>query len=345
MSIKEEIETLKREFLSACENARNLKDYEDLRVKYLSRSGKVAALFKLMGQLSQEERPQAGKSLQELRAEIQVKVDELIQSGEMKKAAKPMMDPTLPGRASNMGGLHPITRLEQEIITIFLRMGFSVERGPEVESTFYNFDQLNTPLWHPARDKTDTFYLRKDLVLRTETSPIQVRVMERKAPPVRFIAPGRVYRNDKPDASHSPMFNQVEGLYVDSRVTFTELKGTLLEFYRAFLGADTKIRFRPHYFPFTEPSAEVDVSCVFCSGKRCRVCKNSGWMEMGGSGMVHPNVFRAVNKVRGDEAYDPEKVSGFAFGLGIDRLAMNLFGIDDIRMLYENDLRMLRQLA
>jgi phenylalanyl-tRNA synthetase alpha chain len=223
-------------------------------------------------------------------------------------------------------------------------MGFSVERGPEVESVLFNFDLLNTPEWHPARDETDTFYISDDLVLRTETSPVQIRGMLKRRPPVRFIAPGRVYRKDKPDPSHSPMFSQVEGLYVDRKVTFADLKGTLLAFYRAMFGSGTKIRFRPHYFPFTEPSAEVDVSCFLCSGQGCRLCKQSGWLEMGGSGMVHPNVFRGVNRARGDDAYDPEKVSGFAFGLGIERIALLKFGVDDIRLFYENDLRFLKQL-
>lgn len=345
MKLQDEIDRTWQEFMQDVKNTDQANALENLRTKYLSRKGKIASLFKLMKEISPEERPTAGKALQELRERAQTRVDELTDLLKKTKAATTAIDISLPGRQSFLGGLHPVTRIEQEIISIFQRMGFSVERGPEVESTFYNFDQLNTPLWHPARDKSDTFYLADDLVLRTETSPVQVRVMERKPPPVRFIAPGRVYRNDKPDASHSPMFNQVEGLFVDAKVTFSELKGTLLEFYQALFGGDTDIRFRPHYFPFTEPSAEVDVSCFFCGGKGCRVCKHSGWLEMGGSGMVHPNVFQAVNRARGDNAYDPEKISGYAFGLGIERIVMLQFDIDDIRMLYDNDMRMLQQLV
>ncbi len=228
-----------------------------------------------------------------------------------------------------------------EIVDIFRGMGFAVETGPEAETVHYNFDALNTPPWHPARDLTDTFYLEtpgggSERLLRTETSPVQIRVMERRRPPIRIIAPGRVYRNDKPDATHSPVFMQVEGLYVDRGVTFADLKGTVLAFYRALFGPETETRFRPHFFPFTEPSAEVDVSCVFCRGEGCRICKDSGWLEMGGSGMVDPNVLEGVG-------IDPETYSGWAFGLGIERIAMLKFGVEDIRLFYENDLRFLGQ--
>jgi phenylalanyl-tRNA synthetase alpha chain len=228
-----------------------------------------------------------------------------------------------------------------EIIDVFRGMGFKVETGPEAETVYYNFDALNTPQWHPARDLTDTFYLDvpgdpMNWLLRTETSPVQIRVMQRQQPPIRIIAPGRVYRADKPDASHSPIFMQVEGLYVDEGVTFANLKGTVLAFYRAIFGQDVNTRFRPHFFPFTEPSAEVDVSCIFCKGQGCRVCKQTGWLEMGGSGMVDPNVLEGVN-------IDPERYSGWAFGLGIERIAMLKYGVDDIRLFYENDLRFLEQ--
>jgi phenylalanyl-tRNA synthetase alpha chain len=235
-----------------------------------------------------------------------------------------------------LGGAHPLQQILDRITEVFAHMGFAVEDGPEVESARYNFDMLNTPFWHPARLESDSLYLAQGHMLRTETSPVQIRVMEQVRPPLRIIAPGRVYRNDKPDASHSPMFMQVEGLYVDRGVTFADLKGTLLEFYRRMFGAETRIRFRPHFFPFTEPSAEVDVSCFLCAGAGCRVCKQSGWLEMGGSGMVDPAVLEGVG-------IDPEEWTGFAFGLGVERMAMLLYGVDDIRHFYENDWRFLEQ--
>ena len=343
MSILEQISKLSAEIASALDAVKDKPSAENIKNKYLSRKGGIASMFKVMGQVSAEERPLVGKALQELKNTAQKRYDEVIESL-TKTISQPTIDLTMPGKRRFTGGLHILTRIENEVTSIFKRMGFSIERGPEAERTDYNFDMLNTPEWHPARDETDTFYITDDLLLRTETSPVQIRGMLKKAPPVRFIAPGRVYRNDKPDPSHSPMFLQVEGLYVDTRVTMADLKGTVQEFYRALLGKDTRIRFRPHYFPFTEPSAEVDVSCFLCGGNGCRVCKQSGWLEMGGSGMVHPNVFRSVCELRGDDLYDPEKVTGYAFGLGIERLAMLKFGVPDIRMFYENDLRFLEQL-
>ena len=344
MSILEQISKLSGEIEAALAQIKNKVEADTFKSKYLSRKGEVASMFKVMGQVSAEERPAVGKALQELKSNSWKKLDELLDSLETKKTAKSQVDLTLPGKCRPQGGMHILTRLEKEITSIFTRMGFSIERGPEVERTDYNFDMLNTPEWHPARDETDTFYITDDWLLRTETSPTQIRGMLKKVPPIRFIAPGRVYRNDKPDPTHTPMFNQVEGLYVDERVTMSDLKGTLLEFYRALLGKNTNVRFRPHYFPFTEPSAEVDVTCFLCGGKGCRTCKNSGWMEMGGSGMVHPKVFESVSKLRGDDAYHPDKVTGYAFGLGIERLAMLSAGVPDIRMFYENDLRFLAQL-
>jgi len=344
MSILQEISKLSQEMDTALSSVDNRMKAEEFKGKYLSRKGEIAGLFKFMGQVSAEKRPAVGKALQELKDGFQAKFDARWEALTAAAAARPQVDLTLPGKHRPRGGLHVLTQLENEITSIFKRMGFAIERGPEVESVLFNFDALNTPEWHPARDETDTFYITDDLLLRTETSPSQIRGMLKKAPPIRFIAPGRVYRNDKPDPSHSPMFNQVEGLYVDVRVTMADLKGTLLEFYRALLGKNTNIRFRPHYFPFTEPSAEVDVTCFLCAGKGCRACKNSGWMEMGGSGLVHPNVFLSVCKLRGDEVYHPEKVTGYAFGLGIERLAMLRYGVPDIRMFYENDLRFLGQL-
>lgn len=343
MSLFKQIESLKENFEKDFQSLKTSKQVEEVRIKYLSRKGEVASLFKMLGTAPTEDKPALGKALNDLRDSLQTKVDSFKEQLEQKQKRSLDIDLTLPGRRRFYGGLHPLTQVENEIIAIFKRMGFSVERGPEAESVKFNFDMLNTPDWHPARDDTDTFYVAKDMVLRTETSPVQIRGMLKKPPPVRFIAPGRVYRNDKPDPTHTPMFCQVEGLYLDYKVTFAELKGTLLEFYRALFGKNTKIRFRPHHFPFTEPSAEVDVSCIFCGGTGCRVCKNSGWLEMGGSGMVHPNVLRDVNKMRGDDAYDPEKINGYAFGLGIERIAMLKYGVNDIRLFYENDLRFLRQ--
>lgn len=344
MSIFEQISKLSAEIDSAIAKMKTVPEADEIKSKYLSRKGEIASLFKLMGTVSAEDKPAFGKALQELKTSAEQKFDSAFAAMSAKPVSGPILDLTMPGKRRKLGGLHILTQVENEIIAIFKRMGFSVERGPEVEQTFFNFDALNTPEWHPARSETDTFYINDDLLLRTETSPTQIRGMLKKTPPIRFIGPGRVYRNDKPDPSHTPMFNQVEGLYVDEHVTMSELKGTLLEFYRALLGRDTKIRFRPHYFPFTEPSAEVDVTCFLCAGKGCRLCKNSGWIEMGGCGMVHPNVYETVCRLRGDDAYHPDKVTGFAFGLGIERLALLKFGVPDIRMFYENDLRFLRQL-
>ena len=343
MPLFKKIDDVKENFAREYVDLKTLEQAEELRIKYLSRKGEVASLFKDLGSASKEDKPALGKALNDLRNSLQAQYETFKEKSQQKRSQKFDVDLTLPGRRRFFGGLHPLTQVENEIISIFKRMGFAVERGPEVESVKFNFDMLNTPDWHPARDETDTFYVADDMVLRTETSPAQIRGMLKKPPPVRFIAPGRVYRNDKPDPTHSPMFCQVEGLYLDYKVTFAELKGTLLEFYKALFGKETKIRFRPHHFPFTEPSAEVDVSCIFCGGNGCRVCKHSGWLEMGGSGMVHPNVLRDVNKLRGDDAYDPEKITGYAFGLGIERIAMLKYGVNDIRLFYENDLRFLRQ--
>jgi len=302
---------------------------------WLGRKGALQALFQRMKELPGDERPAFGQRVNALKAELEAAF--AARQDEVRRAtALERVDLTLPGLPPTLGRAHPLQQVLDEIAGIFTRMGFVVEDGPEVETERYNFDLLNTPFWHPARDESDSLYVAGGHMLRTETSPVQIRVMERTPPPLRIVAPGRVYRNDKPDASHSPMFMQVEGLFVDRGVTFADLKGTLLAFYRELFGADVKLRFRPHYFPFTEPSAEVDVSCVFCGGAGCRVCKQSGWIEMGGSGMVDPAVFAGVG-------IDPEEWTGFAFGLGIERMAMLRYGIDDIRLFYENDLRFLRQ--
>lgn len=312
---------------------------EKLRIKYLGRKGLISGCFNEMSRIPPEERREYGKTLNEAKAGITVRIDELTEELASKQEVKPEVDLTLPGSRQFVGGLHPLTRVLNEIIDVFRGMGFTVETGPEAETVFYNFDALNTPHWHPVRDLTDTFYLdvkNGGWLLRTETSPVQIRVMERQRPPIRIIAPGRVYRKDKPDATHSPVFMQVEGLYVDKGVSMADLKGTVVAFYQAIFGPDTSVRFRPHFFPFTEPSAEVDVTCVFCKGSGCRVCKQTGWLEMGGSGMVDPNVLEGVD-------IDPEIYTGWAFGLGIERIAMIKYGIDDIRLFYDNDLRFLEQ--
>jgi len=316
---------------------------EELRVKYLGRKGIIAEASKSIRDIKDAvERREFGAKFGKFKAFATKVIEGRFKEFERKEKHADL-DLTLPGREGFSGGLHPLTIIENEVVSVFRRMGFTVETGPEVETVENNFDKLNTPHWHPARDLTDTFYLdmtgeeRMKWLLRTETSPVQIRVMERgDKPPIRIIAPGRVYRSDKPDATHSPIFLQVEGLYVDKGVTFADLKGTVLAFYREMFGSDVKTRFRPHFFPFTEPSAEVDMTCIFCNGKGCRICKKTGWLEMGGSGMVDPNVFEGVG-------IDPETYTGWAFGLGIERIAMLKYGIKDIRMFYENDIRFLRQ--
>jgi len=327
--------TLRAEFAAALAAAADREALTQVWQGWLGRKGRLQGLFQQMKGLPPEERPAFGAAVnvlkEELEAAFHAAQDELLA-----RAGVAPVDLSLPGLPLQVGGLHPLQQILDRITGIFTRMGFTVEDGPEVETEQYNFDRLNTPFWHPARMESDSLYLEQGHMLRTETSPVQIRVLEQVAPPVRIIAPGRVYRNDKPDASHSPMFMQVEGLYVDHGVTFADLKGTLLEFYRRMFGADTRIRFRPHYFPFTEPSAEVDVSCIFCGGSGCRVCKQSGWLEMGGSGMVDPAVLEGVG-------LDPEEWTGFAFGLGVERMAMLLYGVDDIRLFYENDWRFLEQ--
>jgi phenylalanyl-tRNA synthetase alpha chain len=331
----EQIVSVRESALSEISAATSLADAEALKIKYLGRKGKVADLFKLVPTVPPAKRPQMGQALNELRANLEEKIETLLQKLTPKKRG-PIVDVTLPGRKPFVGTYHPLTIVMREVTDIFRGMGFKVADGPEIELVHYNFDMLNTPQWHPSRDETDTIYLPNGFVVRTETSPVQIRTMEAQQPPVRVISPGRVYRRDRPDATHSPMFHQCEGLYVDEGVTMADLKGTLLAFYRALFGETTKIRLRPHFFPFTEPSAEVDVSCFFCKGAGCRVCKQTGWLEMGGSGMVDPNVLSGVG-------YDTEKYTGYAFGLGIDRIAMLRFGIDNIRLLLDNDVRFLKQ--
>lgn len=335
--MREEIDNLRREASEALQTASDLAALELVSIKYLSRKGLVANLFKQLGKVDAAERPAVGQLLNELKQQLEALEAER-RNALTPKSKGPDIDTSLPGRSTWVGGYHPLTIVMREITDIFRSMGFRVADGPEIELVKYNFDMLNTPAWHPSRDESDTIYLPNGFVVRTETSPVQVRTMERQDPPVRIISPGRVYRRDRPDATHSPMFHQVEGLYVDKGVTMAELKGTLLAFYRELFGQQTKLRFRPHFFPFTEPSAEVDITCPFCKGDGCRICKYTTWLEMGGSGMVDPNVLSGVG-------YDPEIYSGFAFGLGIDRIAMLRFGIPNIRLLFDSDVRFLKQFS
>mgnify|MGYP001361232897 FL=1 len=336
--MKNRLINIKEEVLNVLSSVTDEKELNDLRVKYLGKKGVITLSLKKVGSLSSEERPEFGRQVNEvkkiLEEGIKAKKDELKKKASLDEK-KDFFDPTLPGERPARGTLHPITQVMDEVISIFTFMGFEVAEGPEIESDYYNFEALNIPKDHPARDMQDTFYITDDIVLRTHTSPVQIRTMEKESPPVRIIAPGKVYRCDS-DISHTPMFHQVEGLFVDEGVSFAHLKGILKIFVHEVFGRDTALRFRPSFFPFTEPSAEVDVQCVICKGKGCRLCSNSGWLEILGAGMVDPEVFKSVN-------YDSEKWTGFAFGMGIERIAMLKYGIDDIRLFFENDLRFLKQ--
>lgn len=332
----DKIKDIERSFISDLENIQNNQQLEQLRNKYLSRKGVLANLFLEMKDVDAQQRPQVGKALNELKSRLQDKYQTLLTSIGKKSSLKDRLDLTLPGRQPFIGRKHPLTTTLDQIKGIFLGMGFRIEDGPEIESDYYNFEALNIPKNHPARDMQDTLYISEDVVLRTHTSPVQIRVMESTKPPIRIIAPGRVYRKDTPDASHSPFFHQVEGLVVDEGISFGDLKGIITSFAHKMFGPDISVRFRPSFFPFTEPSAEYDFKCVFCRGAGCRVCKNTGWLEISGAGMVDPNVFEAVG-------YDSEKYTGYAFGMGVDRIAMLKYGIDDIRLFFENDMRFLTQ--
>ena len=336
--MKNQLIEIKKEALSALTSVTDEKELNDLRVKYLGKKGTINLSLKKVGDLTPEERPEFGRQVNETKKiveeGIRAKKEELKEKASS-GGKKDFFDPTLPGKRPARGTLHPITQVMDEVINIFSFMGFEVAEGPEIESDYYNFEALNIPKDHPARDMQDTFYITDDIVLRTHTSPVQIRTMEKESPPVRIVAPGRVYRCDS-DISHTPMFHQVEGLLVDEGVSFTHLKGILEIFVHEVFGRNTALRFRPSFFPFTEPSAEVDVQCVICKGKGCRLCSNSGWLEILGAGMVDPEVFKSVN-------YDSEKWTGFAFGMGIERIAMLKYGIDDIRLFFENDLRFLKQ--
>ncbi|GLI34141.1 phenylalanine--tRNA ligase subunit alpha [Desulforhabdus amnigena] len=314
----------------------DLKSLEQVRVRYLGRKGELAQLFKQLGKVSEKDRPLAGKILNEAKVSLEGWLnDALDRAREGETDRKERFDVTIPGRRPLRGRLHPITQTAQEISRIFNWLGFETVEGPEIELDYYNFEALNIPKDHPARDMQDTFYISDDVVLRTHTSPLQVRTMEKRRPPIRVIAPGRTYRCDS-DVTHTPMFHQVEGLLVGDDISFGDLKGILTIFVHQMFGPNVGLRFRPSFFPFTEPSAEVDIQCVMCGGKGCRVCSQTGWLEILGSGMVDPEVFKMVG-------YDPEEITGFAFGMGIERIAMLKFGIDDLRLFYENDLRFLKQ--
>ncbi len=337
-SFKErEVQELREEGLREIERAAAAEALEALRIQYLGRKGSLTQILRGLSQLDPQERRRVGQEANRAKEALEGALAQALESlkDAARRAAAPALDVTLPGRRPSRGRLHPLTRTYREICDIFLHLGFEAVTGPEVELDWYNFEALNIPPDHPARDMQDTFYVNDQVLLRTHTSPMQVRTMERRRPPVRIIAPGKVYRRDS-DITHSPMFHQVEGLLVDRGVTFADLKGVLTAFVHEMFSPEVGLRFRPSYFPFTEPSAEVDIECVICRGEGCRVCKITGWLEILGSGMVHPAVFEAVG-------YDPEEFTGFAFGLGVERIAMLKYGIDDIRLFFDNDLRFLKQ--
>ena len=336
--MEQELRQLQAEAETKLATLDNPKDLEEIRVRYLGRKGLFTTLLRQLGQVSAEDRPRLGKLANEIKEALEQKFNarkaELVAS--VAGADRQRDDLSLPGRLVPFGRLHPVTQIMDEVCSIFVDLGFAVAEGPDVELDYYNFEALNIPQHHPARDMHDTFYINDSILLRTHTSPMQIRAMEIEKPPLRIIAPGKVYRCDS-DITHTPMFHQVEGFLVDRKVTFADLKGVLTVFcQKMFDQEDIRLRFRPSFFPFTEPSAEVDIGCVICRGEGCRVCKQTGWLEILGAGMIDPEVFKMVD-------YDPEEFSGFAFGLGMERIAMLKYGIDDIRLFYENDLRFLKQ--
>ena len=333
----EKIKEIKSQIDVEINQVKNLFDLDQLRIKYLSRKGLIAELFEALKNVSSSDKPALGKAVNELRTSTQSIHDgkkSFLEKSQITK--EEIIDLTLPGKRGWIGSVHPITQTLNEIKSIFKAMGFEVASGPEIEDDYHNFEALNFPLDHPARDMQDTFFIDEKVLLRTHTSPVQIRVMKKQKPPIRVIMPGRVYRNEAISSRSYCLFHQVEGLYVDKGVTFSELKGTLLAFAKQFYGSDIKYRFRPSFFPFTEPSAEMDITCFLCCGKGCRVCKHTGWLEILGCGMVDPNVYKAVG-------YNTKFYSGYAFGMGIERIAMLRYGIDDIRLLYDNDVRFLKQ--
>ncbi len=340
ITMKEALMQIKEAGVAEINSAQSLKDLEAIKVKYLGKKGELTQILKGMGKLSSEERPVIGQVANEVRTlledTIAKEVSVLEEKAMEEKLEQEKIDVSMPGTLPRKGGLHPLTKVLRELEEIFIGMGFSIAEGPEVEYDYYNFEALNIPKDHPARDTQDTFYISDNIVLRTQTSPMQVRTMEKQKPPIRVIAPGKVFRSDSVDATHSPVFHQIEGLVVDKGITMGDLKGTLELVAKKLYGEDAQIRFRPHHFPFTEPSAEVDVACFVCKGEGCRVCKGEGWIEILGAGMVHPRVLRNCN-------IDPEEYSGFAFGIGLERLVMRSYGIDDLRLFFENDVRFLKQ--
>ncbi|HCP54718.1 MULTISPECIES: phenylalanine--tRNA ligase subunit alpha [Pseudomonas] len=335
----ENLDVLVSQALEAVRNTEDVNALEQLRVHYLGKKGELTQVMKTLGNLSAEERPKVGALINAAKEQVQTALNarkETLEHAALSaKLAAERIDVTLPGRGQTTGGLHPVTRTLERVEEFFTRIGYGIAEGPEVENDYHNFEALNIPGHHPARAMHDTFYFNANMLLRTHTSPVQVRTMESQQPPIRIVCPGRVYRCDS-DITHSPMFHQVEGLLVDEGVSFADLKGTIEEFLRVFFEKPLGVRFRPSFFPFTEPSAEVDMQCVMCSGKGCRVCKQTGWLEVMGCGMVHPNVLRM-------SGIDPEKYSGFAFGMGVERLAMLRYGVNDLRLFFDNDLRFLAQ--
>ena len=333
------LEDVKKQAEAELNSANDEVSLQNLKAKFVGRKGVITEILKGMKDIPDSARPRMGKLINETKTFVENLIDSRLNEIRDEKKRRSLyeekIDVTLPGRGMPIGARHPITQVMEEVIAIFERMGFEVAEGPEVETDYYNFEALNIPKNHPAREMQDTFYISDEIVLRTHTSPVQIRVMEKRKPPVKIIAPGKVYRCDS-DVSHTPMFHQIEGLLVDEGVTFGDLKGVLTEFVRLVFGEGVGVRFRPSFFPFTEPSAEVDIACLICGGKGCRVCKNSGWLEILGCGMVDPEVFRCVG-------YDSHKYSGFAFGMGIERITMLKFGINDIRLFFENDIRFLKQ--
>ncbi len=338
--MREQLERIKAEALKQIEASDALEALNEIRVAYLGKKGELTSVLKSMKDVAPEDRPKVGQMVNEARALIEGKLEEtraaLAKKAREEQLRREVIDVTLPANKTNIGHSHPNMVALKEVERIFVGMGYEVVEGPEVEYDEYNFEKLNIPANHPAKDEQDTFYINKEIVLRTQTSPVQARVMEQGKLPIRMIAPGRVFRSDEVDATHSPSFHQVEGLVIDKHITFADLKGTLAEFAKEMFGEDTKVKFRPHHFPFTEPSAEVDVSCFKCGGKGCRFCKGSGWIEILGCGMVHPHVLEMCG-------IDPEVYTGFAFGVGLERIALLKYEIDDMRLLYENDIRFLKQ--
>lgn len=338
--LKEQLQKIKSEVENLLNTAETTDVLENIRVSYLGKKGALTGILRQMGGLSAEERPVVGQLANEIRQTLEQEIAERKAQLEQKLLAKKLesetIDVTMPGTRRTLGRAHPLTIVLDELKDIFIGMGFEIAEGPEVELDYYNFEALNLPPDHPARDTQDTFYISDKVLLRTQTSPVQIRVMEKQKPPIRIIAPGTVYRSDAVDATHSPLFHQIEGLVVDKGITMSDLKGTLAVFAKRLYGEDAVVRFRPHHFPFTEPSAEMDIMCFNCHGEGCRLCKGEGWIEILGAGMVHPKVLRGVG-------IDPDEYSGFAFGIGLERIVMRRYNIDDLRLFYENDVRFLNQ--